>query len=88
MRLWACAGSALLNLAAFILLPFFPETMPWFFVPGLIPIVFLTGGWFASLSFTGNLILVLVNFGTYYFLFLWIIGACQPATSWWPTKPS
>jgi hypothetical protein len=87
-RFWACVCSVTLNALFALILFVSPDVGSWFFVLGLIPVVLVTGVWFTSLALLGEVILLLTNFVFYYFLALWIIAACRPATNWWPTKHS
>jgi hypothetical protein len=87
-RVWACVCSATLNVVFALVLFVAPDVGWWFFAPGLTPIVMLTGGWFTSLAFLGNVLLLVTNFSFYYFLALWIIAAVRRPTDWWPAKHS
>jgi hypothetical protein len=87
-RLWACIFSVTLNALFGLVLFVSPDVGSWFFVPGLIPVVMVTGGWFTSLAPFGQVLVVVTNLSFYYFLARWIIAACRPATNWWPaSKP-
>jgi hypothetical protein len=87
-RFWACLCSVILNILFALALFVAPDVGWWFFLPGLLPILMLTGGWFVSLAFLGNVFVLIVNLGFYYFLTWWIIAACRRPTNWWPAKSS
>jgi hypothetical protein len=87
-RLWACVCSLTLHVVFAVVVFASPDVGWWFFIPGAIPIVMLTGGWFTSLALPGQVFVLVANLSFYYFLALWIIAAFRPATNWWPEKRS
>jgi hypothetical protein len=87
-RFWASVCSVVLNAGFIVMSRFFPDVAKWFLIPGVIPVVIVTGGWFTSLTPLGNVIVIVTNLGFYYFIALWFIAAVRPATNWWPEKGS
>jgi len=80
--------SLLLNLSFYLLACFAPglDNVYLFFLPGLLPVIIMTGGWFVSLNVFGQALMLVVNLAFYYFIAWWLIRAFQPARGWWPTR--
>ena len=93
IRVWAAAGSLLVNLVLGLLICFRLAgigvaifSFPALFAYILVYTIVNHGIEVDTVSWLGVIIAAVINFGFYYLIFWWLISAFQPAKSWWPEK--
>jgi hypothetical protein len=89
IRVWAAIISFLLTLGFVVLALLCPQADSFymFFVPGLLPVLIITGGWFSSLAPLGIVLMLALNMAFYFLVAWWLISAFEAKTNWWPAKP-
>jgi hypothetical protein len=82
VRFWALVCSVALNAGLIVTARFFPDFTIWFFLPGVISVVLVTGLWLSGLNPLHYAFVVLINLGFYYFIADLFITAFRHAANW------